>query len=254
MCSEPDGHPPIEPTRSGSATGHAIGLVAADGDRFAAFRADAGTPSGVGIIVLPDYHGLTEFYQELAIRFAEVGVDAVAIDYYGRTAEPSPRPRSFDYQHHAQRTTWAGLRADAAAAASHLRLRRHVKKLYSIGFCFGGRLSFLLGTSPELSMAGVIGFYGWPVGSFMNGMPAPADLASELQAPLLGVFGGADAKISADDVERFRRSLSESAVPYDIHVYADAPHSFFDRSQAAHAEASAAAWVEVRRFIGIVGS
>ena len=102
-------------------------------------------------------------------------------------------------------------------------------------------------------MAGVIGFYGWPVGSYMNGMPAPADLSAELKSPLLGVFGGADAKISADDVERFRRSLSEAAVAHDIHVYADAPHSFFDRSQAAHAEASAAAWTEVRRFIGVVG-
>ncbi len=251
MCADPDSRPPIEPARSGTARGHDIGLVAADGDRFAAFRADAETPGGIGIIVLPDYHGLTEFYRELALRFAEVGVDALAIDYYGRTAEPPPRLESFDYQHHAQRTTWAGLRADAGAAASHLRLRRHVKKLYSIGFCFGGRLSFLLGTRPELSMAGVIGFYGWPVGSYMNGMPAPADLSRELQAPVLGVFGGADGKISADDVERFRGSLSEAAVPHDIHVYADAPHSFFDRSQAAHAEASAAAWTEVRRFIGV---
>ena len=96
MCSDPGSHPPIEPASHTSASGHDIGLVTGDGSRCTAYQADAALPRGAGIIVLPDYHGLTGFYRELALRFAEDGIDAVAVDYYGRTAEPPPRDPSFE--------------------------------------------------------------------------------------------------------------------------------------------------------------
>ena len=201
MCSDPDSSPPIEPVRSGSAGARSIDLVAADGNRFAAYQADAKAPMGAGIIVLPDYHGLTGFYEELALRFAEHGVDAIAVDYYGRTADTRARDTAFDHVRHAGLTTWAGLQADVAAAAAHLRTSRGAASLFSIGFCFGGRVSFLLASLPELHMAGVIGFYGWPVGRFLNDTPAPADEAPRLEAPLMAVFGGADDKIPADQVD-----------------------------------------------------
>ena len=195
MCSDPDSHPPIDPADHSSASGHEIGLIVGDGSRCTAYQADAARPTGVGMIVLPDYNGLTGFYQELALRFAEDGIDAVAIDYYDRMAGPPPRDASFEPQRHARQTKWTELQADVAAAAAHLRMRRHVESLFSIGFCFGGRVSFLLGSLPELRMAGVIGFYGWPVGPFLNDTPAPAAVARKLEAPVLGIFGGADQKI-----------------------------------------------------------
>jgi carboxymethylenebutenolidase len=249
VCSDPDSKPPIEPGSVRGDPGRHIDLFTAHGDHVAAFRADAMSPTGTGIIVLPDYYGLTPFYKELALRFAEIGVDAVAIDYYGRTAEPPPRDASFDHVAHAQRTTWAGLRADAAAAAAELRTAGHVDTLLSIGFCFGGRTSFLLGTVPELALSGVIGFYGWPVGNLANDTPAPADVADQLRVPLLGIFGGADPKIAAEDVRTFERSLTEAAAEYRIISYQGAPHSFFDRRQAAHIGAATEAWREVRDFI-----
>ncbi len=249
MCSDPESKPPIAPAVAAVADGRNVGLVAGDGDRFSAYEANAGESSGVGIIVLPDYHGLTGFYQELALRFAEAGIDALAIDYYGRTAEPPPRDRSFDHRTHATRTSWAGLQADVTAAAAHLRLRRHVKSLFSVGFCFGGRVSFLLATVPALSMTGVIGFYGWPVGRFLNDTPAPAAVASKMAAPVLAIFGGADEKIPAHDVETFRRALAGASVEHELHAYEGAPHSFFDHAQPDHAEAAADAWDRVRRFI-----
>jgi carboxymethylenebutenolidase len=249
MCSDPDSHPPIEPAGHGSASGHDIGLIVGDGSRCTAYQADAARPTGVGMIVLPDYNGLTGFYRELALRFAEDGIDAVAIDYYDRTAGPQPRDASFDPRAHARQTKWANLQADVMAAAAHLRMRRHVEQLFSIGFCFGGRVSFLLGSLPELRMAGVIGFYGWPVGPFLNDTPAPVTLAGKLEAPVLGIFGGADEKIPATDVEAFRQALAAASVEHDIRTYEDAPHSFFDRKQADHAEAATDAWAAVRSFI-----
>ena len=253
MCSDPDSHPPIDPASHSSASGHEIGLIVGDGSRCTAYQADAARPSGVGMIVLPDYNGLTGFYQELALRFAEDGIDAVAIDYYDRMAGPPPRDASFEPQRLARQTKWTELQADVAAAAAHLRMRRHVESLFSIGFCFGGRVSFLLGSLPELRMAGVIGFYGWPVGPFLNDTPAPAAVARKLEAPVLGIFGGADQKIPATDVESFRKALAAASVEHDIRTYENAPHSFFDRAQAEHAEAATDAWAAVRGFVASHG-
>lgn len=249
MCSDPDSHPPIDPASHSSASGHEIGLIVGDGSRCTAYQADAARPTGVGMIVLPDYNGLTGFYRELALRFAEDGIDAVAIDYYDRVAGPPPRDDSFEPQRLARQTKWADLQADVAAAAAHLRMRRHVESLFSVGFCFGGRVSFLLGSLPELRMSGVIGFYGWPAGPFLNDTPAPAAVAGRLEAPVLGIFGGADQKIPATDVESFRQALAAASVEHDIRTYENAPHSFFDRAQAGHAEAATDAWAAVRGFI-----
>ena len=249
MCSDPDSRPPVEATPDGNVPAQAVHLVAGDGNRFSAYQADAIRPTGAGILVLPDYYGLTGFYQELALRFAEAGIDALALDYYGRTAAAPPRDRSFDHRDHARMTTWAGLQADVAAASAHLRFHRRVRSLFSVGFCFGGRTSFLLASSASLDMAGVIGFYGWPVGRFLNDTPAPVDMVSSNRAPVLAIFGGADAKIPSSDVELFRRALQRVDLPHEVRSYAGAPHSFFDHAQPAQAEAAADAWKRVLGFI-----
>jgi carboxymethylenebutenolidase len=249
MCSDPNSTPPIAPAADTRVEGRRTELEATDGTHFSVFQAEAPRPTGAGIIVLPDYYGLTGFYEELATRFAEIGVDAIAVDYYARTAAPPPRDRSFDHVSHAEQTTWTGLQADVTAAADELRASRGVKSLFSVGFCFGGRASFLLGTLSQLQMAGVIGFYGWPVGTIANDMPAPADIADRLVAPLLGVFGGADTKITPQHVIAFEDALDEAQADHRLVSYRDAPHSFFDRKHGEFGEESASAWSEVRTFI-----
>src|ERR687894_1881776 len=100
MCFELDSSPPI-PAISGAAVSHQdLELEAADGNRFAAFLADADVGSEIGIVVLPDVRGLYRFYEELALRFAERGYDAIAIDYFGRTAGASKRGDDFEYMPH----------------------------------------------------------------------------------------------------------------------------------------------------------
>lgn len=249
MCFDTDSEPPIAAMAGGSIGSRSMELVAADGNRFAAFAADAAEPTGAGIIVLPDVRGLFHYYEELALRFAEAGVDALAIDYYGRTAGASRRDADFEYAPHNERTTWAGLQADLLAAAEELRRSRAVSALFAVGFCFGGRVSFLASTVPELSMDGVIGFYGWPVGPSRNDTPAPADVAARIDAPVLGLFGGADPGISSADVATFEDALTAAGVEHRLVTYAGAPHSFFDRKQAQHADESTAAWQEVLGFM-----
>jgi carboxymethylenebutenolidase len=234
----------------GAIDGRRIELDAADGNRFAAFRADALRPSGAGMLVLPDVRGLFPYYEELAVRFAEAGIDALAIDYFGRTAGSAPRPAAFDSSSHVARTTWAGLRTDVAAAAAAMRAERAVTSLFSVGFCFGGRLSFLLSSLRDLALSGVVGFYGWPVGRTRNDMPAPIDLVDRFAAPVLAIFGGADDGIPATAVSAFDAALARAGVSHRTVTYPGAPHSFFDRKQAEFGAASSAAWEAVLDFVG----
>jgi carboxymethylenebutenolidase len=250
MCFDLEARPPIAPIAGGALDAGELILTADDGNRFRAYGARAAEPSGAGMLVLPDVRGLHPYYEELALRFAEHGVDAVAIDYFGRTAGSEARGDAFDYQPHVPQTTFAGLGADVRAGAAYLRSTEGgaVRSLFSIGFCFGGRLSFLCATL-GLDFAGVVGFYGWPVGASRNDTPAPADRCPSFRAPVLAIFGGADQGIGPDAIETFERALSSAGIEHRIVTYEDAPHSFFDRRAAEHADASAAAWQETLDFV-----
>jgi carboxymethylenebutenolidase len=249
MCFDHDSEPPIPRIAGAAVDGRTIELTADDGNRFAAYLAPAEHPTGAGMIILPDVRGLHHYYEELALRFAEAGVDAIAIDYFGRTAGIGDRGEGFDYQPHVAQLTWDGMRADALAAAAALKAERPVQALFDIGFCMGGRLAFALATVPELGLAGAIGFYGWPAGEHRSGSPSPTDRASEIGAAVLGIFGGADHGIGRDAVAAFEEALEAAGVDHRIVTYPNAPHSFFDRKQSEFAEASTAAWGEVLEFV-----
>ena len=253
MCFDLDSRPPIAPIAGGALDSERVTLTATDGNRLAAFRARATEPTGAGIVILPDVRGLHPYYEELALRFAEHGVDAVAIDWFGRTAGAEARGEGFEYMPHVAATTWAGIAADTAAGVGALRApdgdRAGASAIFTIGFCMGGRMSFLAGTL-GLGLAGVIGLYGWPVGPWRNDTPAPADVAAELASPVLGIFGGADGAISSDAVATFERALGGAGVPNEIVTYPGAPHSFFDRKAPEFAEASESAWSRILKFIG----
>jgi carboxymethylenebutenolidase len=254
MCFDLDSRPPIPPIAGAAVDEQTVELQSADGTRFLAYTADAASPSGAGVLILPDVRGLHPFYEELALRFAESGIDALAMDYFGRTAGTTPRGEDFEFRSHVEQTRYPSLRADAQAAAHDLRRRRSVRNLFTVGFCFGGRLAFLTATHSELDLAGAIGFYGPPAGSGRAGMPAPIDVVSDMRCPLLGLFGGADPGIPSEDVERFRRALTEAGLDHELVTYRDAPHSFFDRKAEEYGEQSADAWRRVLEFVRRISS
>ena len=247
MCHDLDSRPPIPPIAGGALDGARIELTAADGNGFAAFRARPATPSGAGVVVLPDVRGLHPFYEELALRFAERGIDAVAIDWFGRTVRSEPRGEGFEHMPHVAATTWAGISADIGAAVAALEADG-LRSRFTIGFCMGGRMSFLASTL-DLGLAGVIGLYGTLEGPWRNDAPAPLDRLDDIGAPVLGLFGGADRGISVEAIARFEHGLAERGVDHRIVTYPDAPHSFFDRKATDFASESAAAWQEVMGFI-----
>jgi carboxymethylenebutenolidase len=247
MCFEPDSVPPI-PVISGAALSHdALVLEARDGNRFAAFAAVPDEPASVGIVILPDVRGLYRFYEELALRFAERGYAAIAFDYFGRTAGVDKRDDDFEYMPHVQATTAEGIQADVAAAVEWLRVRAGAASVLTVGFCMGGRQSWLSAAGGH-GLAGSIGFYGRP-GVGQDGTPGPAQRAGEMECPILALQAGDDQNITAEDNAGFERALETAGVEHEVVTYDGAPHSFFDRRYEDFADASADAWARVLAFV-----
>ena len=113
------------------------------------------------------------------------------------------------------------LQADIAAAAAYLREPEGgaVKSLYSVGFCFGGAISYLQAAS-GLGYAGVIGFYGWPLGlKRWPDRPKPIDAVDRYKCPVLSIFGGADEGIPQADVDQFDAACKRAGVRTTSTVY-----------------------------------
>jgi carboxymethylenebutenolidase len=246
MCFDTDSVPPI-PVISGAAVSHDdLVLEAADGNRFAAFSATPEESGTTGIVILPDVRGLYRFYEELALRFAERGFAAIAIDYFGRTAGVEKRDDDFDWMPQVQQTTPGDIQADVAAAAAYLR-SNGATSIFTVGFCFGGRNSWLAAAQGDLGLSGAIGFYGQP--GERNGVAGHTDHAAEIKAPILALQAGDDANITAELNAEFDAALTAAGVEHEVVTYAGAPHSFFDRKHEEFADASDDAWRRVLAFI-----
>src|SRR4051812_36348691 len=246
MCFELDSEPPI-PRVAGAAVSHdSLTLEAADGNVFAAFRATPDEPGTTGIVILPDVRGLYRFYEELALRFAERGYTALAFDYFGRTAGVEKRGEEFDYMEHVGPLATDEIRADVTAGLAELR-RRGARTIVTVGFCLGGRHAWLAAADGH-GLAGAVGFYGRP-GFTSDGEPGPEQRAAEIEAPILGLMGGADQAITADQGESFARALDDAGGEHELVTYEGAPHSFFDRKQEEFSDASDDAWRRTLAFV-----
>ena len=251
MCVDNDSYPPIPPIAGGSAGGADLRLTSSDSTKFMAYAARASKPTGAGMIVIPDVRGLHPYYKALADRFAEIGVDSVAFDFFARTAPNDDRSDAFQFLDHVGMTKPETLQADIAASAAHLHSKNggEVRSLFCVGFCFGGALSYLQAAS-GLGYAGVIGFYGWPLGlKRWPDRPKPIDAAARYKAPVLSIFGGADDGIPEGDRKAFDEALKKANVKHEQHTYPGAPHSFFDRKYEEFKDASADAWQRVQGFL-----
>lgn len=254
MCFDHDSRPPIPPIAGAAVDGARVTVRSEDGTEFAAYHARPEAAGKAALLILPDVRGLHPFYEELALRLAETGVEALAIDYFGRTAGTAPRGADFEHSPHVEQTHYVTLLADAKAGRDVLAAEESGRRMLSMGFCFGGRLAFLSATRPELKLAGAIGFYGSVAGPGRAGMPAPVDLAADVSCPILGLFGGDDQSIPDQSIAAYSLALESAGVDHDLVVYPGAPHSFFDRKADSFASASDDAWRHVLAFIERVTS
>jgi carboxymethylenebutenolidase len=235
--------PPI----SGGAGGDDAILTSADGTKVRAYLARA-DGRDAGVVIAPDVRGLHPFYEDLAERFASAGINAIAFDYFGRTAGTDRRGDDFDYQPHLRQLKPKAVYADIAAARAHLERETKASRTFVVGFCFGGRLAFLQ-SAAQPGLKGVIGFYG-RLGKRENDVwPVPQEEVERMRAPVLGLFGGEDPSIPAADVSAFERALSAAKVRHHLKSYPGAPHSFFDRTFKEHQAECEDAWRKALGFM-----
>jgi carboxymethylenebutenolidase len=214
-------------------------LTAADGNHLSAFEAVPVTRRGASLVLFPDIRGLHPFYTDLALCFAQTGIDTVALDPYGRTAGLGARDDDFDFMPHAKALTPDAVLADAHAAAGRLR-ERSDEPVFTLGFCMFGGHSWRLAAT-DLQPAGAMGFYGRP--STVEGV------IPDLRAPLLILAAGADQATSPQENAAFVSSLEAAKKEHDYVVYEGAPHSFFDRAFDQWQAECTDAWAKMLGFI-----
>ena len=241
MCHDHDSRPPAPPRTGDVAERGVLTLRAADGTDFSAAFAAPAAAAHAGVVILPDVRGLHPYYVALAERFAEAGLPAVAIDWFGRTAgpcgDPGTRPADFDWQAHIPRTTPEGIDADVSAAVGYLRERTTADlPVVTVGFCFGGSHSWRL-AGGDVDLAGCAGFYGKP--SVVGAAAGRAHL------PTVMVIAGGDAATPVSDQLRLADTMRAAGAEVDAVVYDGAPHSFFDRAYGDWAGACRDAWEHV---------
>jgi carboxymethylenebutenolidase len=238
MCYADDAQPPAPP-RIGALGDHGdLVLESADGTRFGAYAALPEPLGERGVVVLPDVRGLHAFYKDLARNFAEAGLAAIALDYFGRTAGVGERDESFPFREHVEKLEPQRVDEDVAAAVRWLR-GNGAAHVFTVGFCMGGAMSWRQ-SATQARLSGCMGFYGVP--------SRVADLVPTMRTPLLLLAAGQDFTPVAE-VEALAERVRSAGVDAELHVYPDAPHSFFDRTFGEHAEACADAWRRMLDFV-----
>lgn len=221
-----------------------IELSTSDGP-MRAFRATPDGPARGGIVVVQEAFGLNAHMEDVARRLGADGFLAVAPELFHRSEEPGP----FSYDDFAAVIPAMGalsdemMLADVDAALAHLAASGIAPQRSGIvGFCMGGRVSFLVAARRTLGAA--VGFYGGGiVTARFPQFPALIGEAPELATPWLGLFGDRDGSIPVDDVEALRAVLVDAPVDTEIVRYADAEHGFFCDLRPAYApDAAADAW------------
>jgi carboxymethylenebutenolidase len=198
-----------------------------------------------GVIVVQEAFGVNEHIESVADRLAERGYHAVAPHFFHRAGGGTVPYGNFEkvMEKYAGLSD-DGILIDVDAGRSLLHDAGWADSSIGIvGFCFGGRVTFLVAARRAIGAA--VGYYG---GGIVNGrfpqFPALVDEAKSLQTPWLGFFGDEDQSIPIEDVEQLRAALEDAPVDHDVVRYADAGHGFNrDVSPDAYVPGAAAdAW------------
>ena len=196
------------------------------------------------IIVVQEAFGVTRHIEKVCDRFAQEGYVAVAPALFHRE-HPNPK-LGYDEMPAVQRYMGA-LRDDELVEDLNVTIqylqetygRTRGQKIGIVGYCVGGRITYLAATScPELSAASV--YYGGRILVPFGDGPAPIDLTSQINMPVMGNFGQDDANPSPDDVGQIEAKLKEAGVTYDFKTYPGAGHGFNCDERDSYHEASAA--------------
>ncbi len=227
----------VRPVHAGTITTDAAGLEAgevkipvSDGT-LPAYRARPSSGRALPVVlVVQEIFGVHEHLKDVCRRLAKVGYLAVAPELYARQGDVS---KISDFKEIVSRVVSKVPDAqvlsdlDATAAWAAKSGGGDPDKLGITGFCWGGRIVWLYAAHNASLKAGVA-WYGRLAADTDELHPKhPVDVAASLRAPVLGLYGGADAGIPIEAVERMREALKAAPKPCEIVVYPEAPHGFY---------------------------
>lgn len=179
------------------------------------------------VLLIHEIWSVHEYFKDLCRRLGKLGYLAVAPDLFGRQGDPGQLERDDIFKKIVSQVpdlqVMSDLDACAAWAASH---GGDGNRLAVTGFCWGGRITWLY-AAHNAKVKAAVAWYGKVEGAPDALHPRhPIDVAKDLEAPVLGLYGGADAGIPNDGVDRMRAALKAAGKPSEIHTYPDAPHAF----------------------------
>ena len=208
------------------------------------YEAVPDSPPRGAVVVVQEAFGVNDHIQDVTRRFAAAGYHAVAPALFHRAGGgTAPYDDFTKVMPLFKDVSDDSILADVDATLAHLEGRGFDRAQVGIvGFCFGGRVTFLVALRRALGAA--VGFYGGGIAA-AGGLPFPPLIgeSSSLQTPWLGLFGDLDRGISIESVEELRTALGDAPVATDVVRYADAEHGFHcDARESYHAESAADGW------------
>jgi carboxymethylenebutenolidase len=207
------------------------------------YDAEPGASARGAVIVVQEAFGVNEHIQDICDRLAAAGYRAVAPHVFHRTGDPVIAYEDMkDVMPHLGQLTSDGLASDIAATIDYLTGDGfELGQIGIVGFCMGGSVVVLAAAAHPLGAA--VSFYGGGITTGRFGMPPLLELAPNLQAPWLGLFGDEDQSIPSDQVEALREAAATAAVATEVVRYPDAEHGFHcDARPSYHQSSSKDAW------------
>lgn len=229
-------------------------LSAGDGAALREFVAQPATGLRQGaVLIIHDVWGYTDFYKDLARRITEHGLAAVLVDFFGRQGNLPESMRAPERTgttpeavaratQRAQQLSDERFLADMQTAVEDVQALG-AAKVACWGFCMGGRLAFVSAARVR-GLAGAVAYYGH-LQADRNRL-SPLQLAAEIYIPVLGIFGGADPSIPADQIAAFRDALRTDK---EVVTYPGAPHGFLRYGATDHKPAIDDALARTYRFL-----
>jgi carboxymethylenebutenolidase len=215
-------------TDTNGLTAGEVKIPVADGE-IPAYRAmPAKGKSFPTVLVVQEIFGVHEHIKDLCRRFAKAGHFAVAPELYARQGDVSKLTDFNEIRKIVAKVPDAQVMSDLDATVAYAKKSGggDSSKLGITGFCWGGRIVWLYAAHNPNLKAGVA-WYGRLVGTASELNPKhPVDVAAQLKAPVLGLYGGKDTGIPQDTIEQMRAAIKAANGKSEIVVYANAGHGF----------------------------
>jgi carboxymethylenebutenolidase len=210
-------------------------------------RPEKAAANGPGMLVFQEAFGVNDHIRDIARRFADLGMTAIAPELYHRTGTGLELKYGDmdNVKPHSSAVTVEGLEADVKAAYGWLRndAQAAAERIASVGFCMGGRVSYV--ANAHVPLAAAISFYGGRINDLLQ-------MAGAQHGPLLMFWGGLDKNIPAEQHRAVSDSLTANGKAHEQVVFSFAEHGFFCDARASYnADAARQAWVLLLEFLRV---